>query len=82
MNILSKIKKYLFEKKDDLHWNNPFEKGTESFDLYQKGNDNYFKYLRQQMPSTVYNIEVCSKTQKKTEPQNANREIKTLLSEL
>ncbi|WP_375560242.1 hypothetical protein ACE193_21430 [Bernardetia sp. OM2101] len=60
MKLLSKIKKYLFEDKEEVkwHWNNPFEKGTDSFELYQKGNDNYFNYLRQEMPATVYKIEV------------------------
>ncbi len=72
MKLLSKIKKYLFEEKDDLHWNNPFEKGTDTFDLYQKGNDNYFKYLRNDMPSTVYVVQVWIEGSK-LKPNGHNR---------
>ncbi len=61
MKLLSKITDFIFSDKAETrkwHWNNPFEKGIESFDLYQKGNDNYFKYLRGEMPSTVYVVQV------------------------
>lgn len=61
MKLLSKITDFIFSDKAETrkwHWNNPFEKGTDTFDLYQKGNDNYFQYLRNEMPSTVYVVEV------------------------
>ncbi|WP_338761899.1 hypothetical protein WAF17_16495 [Bernardetia sp. ABR2-2B] len=61
MKLLSKITDFIFSDKAEKrkwHWNNPFEKRTNCFDVYQKGNDNYFKYLRNEMPSTVYVVEI------------------------
>ncbi len=61
IGLLSKMINFFSNDKEEerkWHWNNPFEKGTDTFDLYQKGNDNYFKYLRNEMPSAVYAVEV------------------------
>ncbi|WP_291726146.1 hypothetical protein [Bernardetia sp.] len=61
MNLLSKINNLFFKKKDNWHWNNPFEKGTESYELYEKGANNYSKYTsgyEMVLPTTFYKVEV------------------------